>query len=171
MRRFRAEPGSDRWLDRLTVIAVALRDPRQVLGLCEDLCQEGVPLDILVNNAAQTVRRPPEAYALLAAGEHDALPDGVRRAAGVAGSNPAGGTETHLVGGPSVRRTEGPLSLVAPMRCARRLEICRGCPVLRRGWLAEARRNYPAARGAEFSARINCGVSSSPARSARTAIS
>ncbi|MFG2471684.1 SDR family oxidoreductase [Streptomyces canus] len=82
VRRFRAEPGSGQWLDRLTVIAVDLRDPRQVLGLCEDLCQEGVPLDILVNNAAQTVRRPPESYALLAAGEHDALPEGVRRAPG-----------------------------------------------------------------------------------------
>ncbi|WP_266392402.1 SDR family oxidoreductase [Streptomyces canus] len=82
VRRFRAEPGSDQWLDRLTVIAVDLRDPRQVLGLCEDLCQEGVPLDILVNNAAQTVRRPPESYALLAAGEHDALPEGVRPAPG-----------------------------------------------------------------------------------------
>ncbi|WP_069760595.1 SDR family NAD(P)-dependent oxidoreductase [Streptomyces sp. LUP47B] len=82
VRRFQAEPGSDQWLDRLTVIAVDLRDPRQVLGLCEDLCRAGAPLDILVNNAAQTVRRPPESYALLAAGEHDALPDGVRRAPG-----------------------------------------------------------------------------------------
>ncbi|MFD5596900.1 SDR family NAD(P)-dependent oxidoreductase [Streptomyces griseorubiginosus] len=82
VRRFRAEPGSARWLDRLTVIGVDLRDPRQVLGLCEELCQEGRPLDILVNNAAQTVRRPPESYALLAAGERDALPEGVRRAPG-----------------------------------------------------------------------------------------
>lgn len=82
VRRFQAAPGSDRWLDRLTVIAVDLRDPRQVLGLCEELCGEGRPLDILVNNAAQTVRRPPESYALLAAGERDALPEGARRAPG-----------------------------------------------------------------------------------------
>ncbi|MDH6454427.1 MULTISPECIES: SDR family oxidoreductase [unclassified Streptomyces] len=82
VRRFRAEPGSGQWLDRLTVIAVDLRDPRQVLGLCEELCREGRPLDILVNNAAQTVRRPPESYALLAAGERDALPEGARRAPG-----------------------------------------------------------------------------------------
>ena len=32
------------------------------------------PLDILINNAAQTVRRSPDAYALLVAGEADALP-------------------------------------------------------------------------------------------------
>ncbi|WP_460071238.1 SDR family NAD(P)-dependent oxidoreductase [Streptomyces sp. YKOK-I1] len=84
VRRFRAEPGSDRWLDRLTVLAVDLRDPRQVLGLCEDLRAEGRPLDILVNNAAQTVRRPARSYALLAAGEADALPEGARRAPGFA---------------------------------------------------------------------------------------
>ncbi|KUO10146.1 SDR family NAD(P)-dependent oxidoreductase [Streptomyces sp. DSM 15324] len=84
VRRFRAEPGSDRWLERLTVLAVDLRDPRQVLGLCEDLRAEGRPLDILVNNAAQTVRRPPQAYALLAAGEVDALPRGARQAPGFA---------------------------------------------------------------------------------------
>ncbi|MGW0945383.1 SDR family NAD(P)-dependent oxidoreductase [Streptomyces sp. NPDC002623] len=82
VRRFRAEPGSAQWLDRLTVLAVDLRDPRQVLGLCEELRQEGEPFDILVNNAAQTVRRPPQSYALLAAGEHDALPEGARRAPG-----------------------------------------------------------------------------------------
>ncbi|MFG2283435.1 SDR family NAD(P)-dependent oxidoreductase [Streptomyces asoensis] len=82
VRRFRAQPGSAAWLDRLTVVAVDLRDPRQVLGLCDELRREGTPLDILVNNAAQTVRRPPEAYALLASGEHDALPEGARGAPG-----------------------------------------------------------------------------------------
>ncbi|MEU0040403.1 SDR family oxidoreductase [Streptomyces sp. NPDC006333] len=82
MGRFRAEPGSGKWLDRLTVLAVDLRDPRQVLGLCEQLRQEGEPLDILVNNAAQTVRRPVESYALLAAGERAGLPEGARQAPG-----------------------------------------------------------------------------------------
>ncbi|MFF2510977.1 SDR family NAD(P)-dependent oxidoreductase [Streptomyces sp. NPDC058086] len=82
MRRFRAEPGSAKWLDRLTVLAVDLRDPRQVLGICEQLRQEGEPLDILVNNAAQTVRRPAESYALLAGGERAGLPEGAREAPG-----------------------------------------------------------------------------------------
>ncbi|MET7488179.1 SDR family oxidoreductase [Streptomyces sp. NPDC005538] len=84
VRRFRAQAGSEKWLDRLTVLAVDLRDPRQVLGLCEELRQAGEPLDILVNNAAQTVRRPPQSYALLAAGERDALPEGARQAPGFA---------------------------------------------------------------------------------------
>ncbi|WP_326719393.1 SDR family oxidoreductase [Streptomyces sp. NBC_00243] len=82
VRRFRAEAGSEKWLDRLTVLAVDLRDPRQVLGLCEQLRQEGEPLDILVNNAAQTVRRPAESYAVLAAGEYAELPEGARQAPG-----------------------------------------------------------------------------------------
>ncbi|MEV0524117.1 SDR family oxidoreductase [Streptomyces sp. NPDC050439] len=81
-RRFRAVPGSEKWLDRLTVLAVDLRDPRQVLGLCEDLRRAGEPLDILVNNAAQTVRRPPESYAALTAGESARLPAGARGAPG-----------------------------------------------------------------------------------------
>lgn len=58
-RRFRAAPGSADRLDRLTVVGIDLRDPRQVLGLCQELRDEGRPLDILVNNAAQTVRRQP----------------------------------------------------------------------------------------------------------------
>jgi NAD(P)-dependent dehydrogenase (short-subunit alcohol dehydrogenase family) len=78
VRRFRAAPGSGQWLDRLTVVGIDLRDPRQVLGLCERLRVAGLPLDILVNNAAQTLRRPPESYARLAAGEHEALPSGAR---------------------------------------------------------------------------------------------
>ncbi|MEV2256373.1 SDR family oxidoreductase [Streptomyces sp. NPDC050147] len=81
-RRFCAVPGSEKWLDRLTVLAVDLRDPRQVLGLCDELRQEGEPLDIIVNNAAQTVRRPPESYAALTAGEWAQLPAGARGAPG-----------------------------------------------------------------------------------------
>ncbi|ANP50738.1 NAD(P)-dependent dehydrogenase (short-subunit alcohol dehydrogenase family) [Streptomyces griseochromogenes] len=96
VRRFRAAPGSARWLDRLTVLAVDLRDPRQVLGLCEDLRQQDRPLDILVNNAAQTVRRPPESYALLAAGEHDTLPPGARQAPGFTPIGSLPGSATSL---------------------------------------------------------------------------
>ncbi|SHF88722.1 SDR family NAD(P)-dependent oxidoreductase [Streptoalloteichus hindustanus] len=82
LRRFREAPGSAAWLDRLTVVGIDLRDPRQVLGLCESLRDEGAPLDILVNNAAQTVRRPPGSYAALVAGETGALPGNARLAPG-----------------------------------------------------------------------------------------
>jgi NAD(P)-dependent dehydrogenase (short-subunit alcohol dehydrogenase family) len=76
LRRFRAAPGSADWWPRLRVVGIDLRDPRQVLGLCDELLTEGSPLDILVNNAAQTVRRTPDAYALLADGEQRPLPAG-----------------------------------------------------------------------------------------------
>ncbi|RKE22685.1 SDR family NAD(P)-dependent oxidoreductase [Streptomyces sp. TLI_171] len=82
LRRFAAAEGSSRWLDRLRIVGIDLRDPRQVLGLCEQLRSEGRPLDILVNNAAQTLRRPPESYALLAAGEHGPTPAQVGHAPG-----------------------------------------------------------------------------------------
>ncbi|MFC6598596.1 SDR family oxidoreductase [Kitasatospora paranensis] len=76
LRRFRAAPGSADWWHRLRVVGIDLRDPRQVLGLCDELLTEGRPLDILVNNAAQTIRRAPDAYALLADGEQRPLPAG-----------------------------------------------------------------------------------------------
>jgi NAD(P)-dependent dehydrogenase (short-subunit alcohol dehydrogenase family) len=72
--RFRAVPGSDAWLERLTVIGIDLRDPRQVIALCDRLTDSGA-LDILVNNAAQTLRRPPSSYAALAAREQRPVGD------------------------------------------------------------------------------------------------
>ncbi|MFC8721345.1 SDR family NAD(P)-dependent oxidoreductase [Kitasatospora sp. NPDC057198] len=80
--RFRAAEGSAQWLHRLRIVGIDLRDPRQVLGLCEQLRAEGRPLDALVNNAAQTLRRPPGSYALLAAGEHGPVPAQVGHAPG-----------------------------------------------------------------------------------------
>jgi NAD(P)-dependent dehydrogenase (short-subunit alcohol dehydrogenase family) len=74
VRRFEQAAGSAGWLDRLTIVGIDLRDPRQVLGFAESLRAQGDPLDILVNNAAQTVRRPPESYAALIDGETGALP-------------------------------------------------------------------------------------------------
>ncbi|MFD0631388.1 SDR family NAD(P)-dependent oxidoreductase [Catenulispora yoronensis] len=72
VRRFRAVEDSAKWLDRLTVTGLDLRDPRQVVELCDDLLAAGEPLDILINNAAQTVRRPESSYAPLIAAERRA---------------------------------------------------------------------------------------------------
>ncbi|MCK1814627.1 SDR family NAD(P)-dependent oxidoreductase [Streptomyces sp. XM4011] len=90
LRRFRAVPGSDAWFGRLTVVGIDLRDPRQVAGWCDQLLAEGRALDILINNAAQTIRRPPEAYALLAAGEQPPYREGrALTAPGFTGAAPA----------------------------------------------------------------------------------
>ncbi len=72
-RRFAAQPDSADWLDRLRIIGIDLRDPSQVVALAQTVSAAG-PLDIIINNAAQTVRRSPGAYAPLAAAEADPLP-------------------------------------------------------------------------------------------------
>jgi len=75
VRRFSSLPDSGDWLHRLKVVGIDLRDPAQVIGLADHVAAEG-PLDILVNNAAQTVRRSPGAYRPLVDAELAPLPDG-----------------------------------------------------------------------------------------------
>ena len=67
-RRFAAMEDSGDWLHRLRVVGLDLRDPAQVITLAESVIADG-PLDILINNAAQTVRRSAASYALLADAE------------------------------------------------------------------------------------------------------
>jgi NAD(P)-dependent dehydrogenase (short-subunit alcohol dehydrogenase family) len=50
------------------VVGLDLRDPAQVIALADGVAAQG-PLDILINNAAQTVRRSAASYALLAQAE------------------------------------------------------------------------------------------------------
>jgi NAD(P)-dependent dehydrogenase (short-subunit alcohol dehydrogenase family) len=75
VRRFQGLPDSADWLHRLRIVGIDLRDPAQVIGLADAMIEAG-PLDILINNAAQTVRRSPGAYAPLAEAELAPLPDG-----------------------------------------------------------------------------------------------
>jgi NAD(P)-dependent dehydrogenase (short-subunit alcohol dehydrogenase family) len=75
VRRFSGLPDSGDWLHRLRIVGIDLRDPAQVVGLADAVADAG-PLDILINNAAQTVRRSPGAYAPLAEAELAPLPDG-----------------------------------------------------------------------------------------------
>lgn len=70
VRRFQAMPDSADWLHRLRVVGIDLRDPAQVVALADSVMDQG-PLDILINNAAQTVRRSPAAYAPLIAAEQE----------------------------------------------------------------------------------------------------
>jgi NAD(P)-dependent dehydrogenase (short-subunit alcohol dehydrogenase family) len=74
-RRFAAMDDSADWLDRLRIVGIDLRNPAQVVALADAIAAEG-PLDILINNAAQTVRRSAAAYALLAEAEAAPLPVG-----------------------------------------------------------------------------------------------
>ncbi|MGO0575315.1 SDR family NAD(P)-dependent oxidoreductase [Ornithinimicrobium panacihumi] len=71
-RRFAELADSPGWLDRLTIVGIDLRDPTQVVALADEVAAGG-PLDILINNACQTVRRSPGAYAHLVEGEQQPL--------------------------------------------------------------------------------------------------
>ncbi|WP_437097939.1 SDR family NAD(P)-dependent oxidoreductase [Streptomyces flavidovirens] len=75
IRRFKAMPDSDEWIHRLKIVGIDLRDPAQVVALADSVAADG-PLDILINNAAQTVRRSPRAYSELIAAESAPLPAG-----------------------------------------------------------------------------------------------
>lgn len=75
VRRFASMEDSADWLHRLRVVGIDLRDPSQVVRLADTVAADG-PLDILINNAAQTVRRSRDAYAPLVAAESAPLPSG-----------------------------------------------------------------------------------------------
>lgn len=74
VRRFSSLEDSADWLHRLKIIGIDLRDPTQVVSLTDDVAAAG-PLDILINNACQTVRRSPGAYSNLVEMEAAPLPD------------------------------------------------------------------------------------------------
>ena len=76
VRRFAAMDDASEWLHRLRVVGIDLRDPSQVVALAESVAADG-PLDILINNAAQTVRRSPGAYSPLADAESVPLESGL----------------------------------------------------------------------------------------------
>jgi NAD(P)-dependent dehydrogenase (short-subunit alcohol dehydrogenase family) len=72
-RRFAAMEDSADWLHRLRIVGIDLRDPAQVISLADSVAAAG-PLDILINNAAQTVRRSGTAYRPLVEAENEPLP-------------------------------------------------------------------------------------------------
>ncbi|NMR32142.1 SDR family oxidoreductase [Crystallibacter degradans] len=74
-RRFMALEDSADWIHRLRIVGIDLRDPAQVIALADSVAEAG-PLDILINNAAQTVRRSPNAYRPLVDAESEPLPAG-----------------------------------------------------------------------------------------------
>ncbi|GAA1316139.1 SDR family NAD(P)-dependent oxidoreductase [Brachybacterium tyrofermentans] len=72
-RRFAQMEDAGDWIHRLKIVGIDLRDPTQVIALADDVAAAG-PLDILINNAAQTVRRSPSAYSSLVELEEAPLP-------------------------------------------------------------------------------------------------
>ncbi len=79
--RYAEEPDFDEWEDRLEVHGLDLRHTPSVEALCRHLLETLPRLDFIINNACQTVRRPPEFYAHMLEAER-AAPEKLRRLVG-----------------------------------------------------------------------------------------
>ena len=83
--RYAREPDFAEWSDRLEIFGLDLRHTPSVESFCHQLLTTRSRLDFIVNNACQTVRRPPEFYAHMMAAETaalDAMPAHVRKIVG-----------------------------------------------------------------------------------------
>ncbi len=80
--RYAREPDFDVWGDRLEIFGLDLRHTPSVEAFCQHLSASRARLDFIVNNACQTVRRPPEFYRHMLEGETASIPGHVRRLLG-----------------------------------------------------------------------------------------
>jgi NAD(P)-dependent dehydrogenase (short-subunit alcohol dehydrogenase family) len=79
--RYADEPDAAEWSSRLRIFGLDLRHTPSVEALTRHLAEHTESLDFLINNACQTVRRPPGFYAHLMQGEalpYDELPRATR---------------------------------------------------------------------------------------------
>lgn len=71
--RYAAEPDFVDWGHRLEVFGLDLRHTPSVEAFCQHISSTRSRLDVIINNACQTVRRPPDFYAHMMAMESAAL--------------------------------------------------------------------------------------------------
>jgi NAD(P)-dependent dehydrogenase (short-subunit alcohol dehydrogenase family) len=74
-KRYSGEPDFDEWGHRLEIFGLDLRHTPSVEAFCKELLATRDRLDFIINNACQTVRRPPDFYAHMMAEETAALTD------------------------------------------------------------------------------------------------
>jgi NAD(P)-dependent dehydrogenase (short-subunit alcohol dehydrogenase family) len=83
--RYAGEPDFEAWRDRLEIFGLDLRHTPSVEAFCHQLLTTRNRLDFIVNNACQTVRRPPEFYRHMMRVERaalEALPEDARKLLG-----------------------------------------------------------------------------------------
>jgi NAD(P)-dependent dehydrogenase (short-subunit alcohol dehydrogenase family) len=73
--RYAAEPDFGEWGHRLEVFGLDLRHTPSVEAFCRELLSTRPRLDFIINNACQTVRRPPDFYSHMMAEETAAVAD------------------------------------------------------------------------------------------------
>ena len=71
--RYAAEPDFAEWADRVEIFGLDLRHTPSVEAFCRELLASRNRLDFIINNACQTVRRPPAFYEHMMDGETAAL--------------------------------------------------------------------------------------------------
>jgi NAD(P)-dependent dehydrogenase (short-subunit alcohol dehydrogenase family) len=72
-KRYAAEPDFAEWGQRLRIFGLDLRHTPSVEAFCRQMLDSRERLDFIVNNACQTVRRPPQFYTHMMEGERAAL--------------------------------------------------------------------------------------------------
>jgi NAD(P)-dependent dehydrogenase (short-subunit alcohol dehydrogenase family) len=83
--RYAREPDFAEWGHRLEIFGLDLRHTPSVEAFCRHLLNTRERLDFIINNACQTVRRPPDFYQHMMAAENASLnemPENVRRLLG-----------------------------------------------------------------------------------------
>ena len=113
-RRYGAESDFDEWSDRLEIYGLDLRHTPSVEAFCGHLLATHDRLDHIVNNACQTVRRPPEFYRHMMEGERGALDADIARLVGPY----EGLRRSDMLGDGGAFGGTGPTSLVGLSRAA-----------------------------------------------------
>jgi NAD(P)-dependent dehydrogenase (short-subunit alcohol dehydrogenase family) len=83
--RYAEEPDFGSWSHRLEIFGLDLRHTPSVEAFCSHMLATRERLDFIINNACQTVRRPPAFYAHMMAGETatlDQMPETIRQLVG-----------------------------------------------------------------------------------------
>ena len=73
--RYSQEPDFGEWKNRLEIFGLDLRHTPSVEAFCKHLLATRNRLDFIINNACQTVRRPPDFYAHMMENENGSLHD------------------------------------------------------------------------------------------------
>ncbi|KAJ3147244.1 hypothetical protein HDU86_008080 [Geranomyces michiganensis] len=77
--RFAREPDAEEFGGRVAVYGLDFRDVPMLHHFCRHVQERYKRLDVIINNAAQTVRKPPAFYEHLMKGEEGAVPERVAR--------------------------------------------------------------------------------------------
>jgi NAD(P)-dependent dehydrogenase (short-subunit alcohol dehydrogenase family) len=84
--RYAREPDFDQWGHRLEIFGLDLRHTPSVEAFCQHLLKTRARLDFIINNACQTVRRPPDFYQHMMARETGPLQELSAKAARLLGA-------------------------------------------------------------------------------------